>query len=331
MITPGWPTKSNPNSSPFIVRQYESLIKHGIDVTVFNFKGNKNPANYILALAKIQIILRRNNYDLIHAQWGHTALLTLNTQLPLVVTYRGMDLEGIINKNGKYSIYGKFLTRISKFTSTIADEVIVVSKSLGNKLSRQDYTILPSGIDLNLFKPLNKSECRTTLKLPQNKKLILFAASRNHPRKRYDLAMKAVSILKQNFNCELIVCENEKPDKVPLYMNAADCLILTSLHEGSPNVVKEALACNTPIVSVEVGDIKERKGRLKHFEICNSNPKKIADSLSRVLSNKNVINNRESVLHLDEDIITSKLIAIYHKAINNNQKHTQKHQDNNGV
>ena len=316
MITPGWPSKSNPNSSPFIFRQYESLIKHGIDVTIFNFKGNKNPVNYILALAKIQILLRRNTYDLIHAQWGHTALLTLNTKLPLVVTYRGMDLEGIINKNGKYSIYGKFLTWISKFTATIADEVIVVSKSLGNKLSRQDYTILPSGINLELFKPLNKFECRRTLNLPHNKKLILFAASRNHPRKRYDLAAKAISILKQNFNCELIVCENKNPDKVPFYMNAADCLILTSTHEGSPNVIKEALACNLPVVSVEVGDVKERKGNLKHFEICDSKPEEIAKAMSKVLSNENEINNRQSVLHLDENIITSKVIEIYHKAIN---------------
>ena len=315
MITPGWPSKSNPDSSPFIFRQYQSLIKHEVDVNVFNFKGNKNPVNYILALAKIQILLRRNTYDLIHAQWGHTALLALLTKLPLVVTYRGMDLEGIINKKGKYSTFGKLLTKISKLTSKIPEEVIVVSKSLGDKLSRQDYTILPSGIDLKLFKPLNKSESRKNLNLPQDKKLILFAASRKHPRKRYGLATKAISILKQKSNCELIVCENENPDKVPFYMNAADCLILTSTHEGSPNVIKEALACNLPVVSVEVGDVKERKGNLKHFEICDSTPEEIAKALYRVLSNENEINNRESVLHLDENIITTKLIAIYHKAI----------------
>ena len=69
------------------------------------------------------------------------------------------------------------------------------------------------------------------------------------------------------------------------------------------------------MVSVEVGDVKERKGNLKHFEICDSTPEEIAKALYRVLSNENEINNRESVLHLDENIITTKLIAIYHKAI----------------
>ena len=318
MITPGWPNKSNPSSSPFIFRQYQSLINHGIDVTVFNFKGNKNLMNYILAWVKIRILLRKNTYDLIHAQWGHTALLALYTKLPLVVTYRGMDLEGLVNKDGRYSTYGKILTRISKFTSTIADEVIVVSKSLGSKLSRQDYTIIPSGIDLELFKPLNKFESRKRLRLPQDKKLILFAAPRNHPRKRYDLAVEAVSILKEKFNCELIVCEKEKPDKVPLYMNAADCLILTSIHEGSPNVVKEALACNLPVVSVEVGDVKERQGNLKHFEICGDNPKQISQALDKILSNKSPNVNRKAVLELDENIITEKLIGVYKKMVKDN-------------
>lgn len=317
MITPGWPDKSNPYSSPFIFRQYQSLIKHGIDVSIFNFKGNKNPINYALAWIKIRLLLRKNAYDLVHAQWGHTAMLVFNTKLPLIITYRGMDLEGIVNKKGKYSLYGKFLTVISKFTSKIADEVIVVSKSLGNKLSRQDYTILPSGIDLELFKPLDKLECRTNLKLPQDKKLILFAASRNNPRKRYGLAHSAVDKLKQKYNCLLIVCEQERPEKVPLYMNAADCLILTSIHEGSPNVIKEALACNLPIVSVEVGDVKERKRNLKHFEISDDDPERISQAIDNILSNKNPNTNREAVLDLDENIITQKLIAIYKKAIRN--------------
>ncbi len=324
MITPGWPDKSNPNSSPFIFRQYQFLIKHGIDVTIFNFKGNKKPVNYIRAWVKIRILLKRNSYDLIHAQWGHTALLAMNTRLPLVVTYRGMDLEGIVNKNGRYSAYGKFLTWMSIFTSKIADEVIVVSKSLGNKIPRTDYTILPSGIDLELFKPLNKSNSRKKLRLSQDKKLILFAASRDNPRKRYQLAVAAVSILKLKFNCDLIVCENEQPEKVPLYMNASDCLILTSTHEGSPNVVKEALACNLPVVSVDVGDVKERKGNLKHFEISDADPKKLAQALDKILGSNSSNRNRESVLELDENIITKKLIRVYKKAINDNFQNNNK-------
>ena len=64
-----------------------------------------------------------------------------------------MDLEGIINKNGNCSIYGRILIAVSKFTSQFADEILVVSKSLGDKLKDKSYKVLPSGIDLDLFKP----------------------------------------------------------------------------------------------------------------------------------------------------------------------------------
>jgi hypothetical protein len=76
-----------------------------------------------------------------------------------------------------------------------------------------------------------------------DKHLVLFTASHNNPRKRYDLAKEAVNALNDPSNVELIRVTETPYQLVPLYMNACDVLLLTSLHEGSPNVVKEALAC----------------------------------------------------------------------------------------
>lgn len=331
MLTTGWPTQKNPNSSPFIYRQYIFLKKHGVDVDVFHLQSNHNPFNYLMGWIKVRKLIWKNSYNIIHAQWGHSATLAIPTKLPLVITFRGMDLEGIVNKKGNYSIYGKLLITISKFTSYFANEIVVVSKNLGDKLKDKNYKILPSGINLDLFKPLDKLECRKKLGLPDNKKLILFTADPNHPRKRFHLAKQSVKLLKDKIDCELIICTNQSHEDVVLFMNAADCLILTSATEGSPNVVKEALACNLSIVSTQVGDVEERKGSLNHFEICDSRPEEISNALFKVLSTKNEINNRKSVLHLDENIITSKLIEIYHKAINENLRNTKTNNGNNGV
>lgn len=316
MITPGWPNDSNPNSSPFIVRQYNSLIENGIDVDLFYFQGNRNPINYILSWLKLRKILLTKSYQLIHAQWGYSAILALPTKTPLVITYRGSDLEGIINEKGYNSIFGKLLIIISKWLSHYANEIVVVSKTLGLKLSPKPFTVIPSGIDLNLFKPMDKSKSRKKLNLSEDKKLILFAASTNRHLKRFELAVKAVETLKNKLNCELIVCENQDQYKVAIYMNAADCLILTSIHEGSPNVIKEALACNLPIVSVNVGDVYERQDGLSHFKICSDDPEELSRGLYEILSEDSFNNNRESVLELEETKITSKLIKVYNKAIN---------------
>ena len=272
MLTTGWPNPKNPNSSPFIYRQYQFLKKHGIEVDVFHLQSNHNPINYLIGWLKVRKLIWKNTYNIVHAQWGHSATLAVPTKLPLVITFRGMDLEGIINKNGDYSIYGKLLVFVSKLASRFADEIVVVSKNLGDKLSNKNYTILPSGIDLDLFKPQDKFECRKKLGLPTNKKLILFTAAPDHPRKRFELAKQSVNLLKNKIDCELIICANQNHENVVSFMNAADCLILTSAAEGSPNVVKEALACNLSIVSTQVGDVKERKGTLSHFEICESRP-----------------------------------------------------------
>ena len=319
MITPGWPTKDQPYSSPFIVRQYSSLKNHDIDVDLFHFQGNQNPINYIKAWMQIKKILRNTNYDIIHAQWGHSALLTLSSKIPLIITYRGMDLEGIVKENGKYSFMGKLLIFLSKITSKYAQEIIVVSKSLGDKLSRKDYHIIPSGIDLCSFTPIDKLTARKTLNLTLDKKIILFAASHNNARKRYSLAKQAVSILEKQIDCELIVCSDVPHEKVATFMNASDCLILTSLHEGSPNVIKEALACNLPIVSVPVGDVVVRKQQLTHFQICNPEPNELAKAIKLVLSNKSKNNSRDTILDLDENILTQKLIQIYRKIVLENQ------------
>src|SRR5207249_8413423 len=129
---------------------------------------------------------------------------------------------------------------------------------------------------------------------------------------RYDLARQAVDILNRSLSAELLVGWGAPHDDIPFYMNAADALVFTSRQEGSPNVVKEALACNLPVVSVRVGDVPLRLQNVEGCELCaDDRPETIAAALERVLRRNQRIAGRSVVQHLDEQKLTEQVIAIY--------------------
>lgn len=317
MITSEYPTPERPHSVPFIVRQEKFLRRAGVDVDLFHFEGNKKFSNYIRAWRRLRAHAASEKYDLVHAQWGQSAALALPKKTPLVITFRGNDLEGIIGQNGKKTFLGKIQRCVSKTMAHFADEVIVVSESLGKHLFRDDFHVIPSGLDLEMFRPMPQIEARRHLNLPLGKPLILFAASTiENPRKRYDLAQKAVALIKDEYCTELIVANKVPHEKIPYFMNACDALLLTSVHEGSPNVVKEALACNLPVVSVDVGDVAARIGKIDGCVVCDSaTPETIAAGLKRVLAARRRIDGQSAVRDLSEEAIASQVIEVYRKAL----------------
>jgi glycosyltransferase involved in cell wall biosynthesis len=312
MITSEWPTTESPYSVPFIARQVSFLRRANISVEVFHFCGKQNPFNYLRAWRKVRRMVRQNSYDLVHAQWGQSGALALPKRLPLVVTFRGDDLEGIVGKNSKYTLGGYILRAVSSFVAKHADAVIVVSESLRRHLRRGDATVIPSGIDFDQFRILPKKECREKLSLPMSRQLVLFVGNPAQERKRYRLAQKAVNLLDPALDAELIVAWRVPHSDIPTYMNACDVLILTSMHEGSPNVIKEALACNLSVVSVDVGDVAQRLRGVESCAVCaEDTPEILAAELTRVLKHEQQVDGRTGVLDLDERALTRRVIAVY--------------------
>ncbi len=304
--------------APFVVRQVEFLRRAGIEVEVFGFRGAKNPVNYLRAWQRVQRCLTRKRYDLIHAQWGQSALLALPKRLPLVITFRGNDLEGIVGRHGRYTALGGIQAALSKRMVRYADEVIVVSESLARRLPPdRAYEVIPSGLDLELFRPLPQPEARERLGLPPEKRLVLFAVrSVEDRRKRYPLAQDVVTRLQREFDVELVVASGVDHATMPYYMNACDALILTSVHEGSPNVVKEALACDLAVVSVDVGDVRERIGGIEGCAVCKDDtPETLAAALAGVLRERRRVAGRRAVRDLDEQLIAQRVAAIYDRAL----------------
>lgn len=317
MITSEWPNPCAPHLASFVVRQVDALLKAGIEVDVFHFRGAKNPINYFRAWVSLRKKLSKEHYDLIHAQWGQSALLAWPKKHPLVVTFRGSDVEAHVDFRGKYLWQGRLLNFLSRLVATRADEAIVVSARLTQRLPDRDYHIIPSGLDLNTFVQLNKNKAREALGISLNAKVVMFGGDPRRPEKRYSLAEIAIELLSQQMpDIQFIVPSNVPHPQMPVYLNAADVLLLTSLYEGSPNVIKEALACNLPLVSTNVGDVRERIRNIEGCEVCiDDRPETIAAALSRVLSRGQRIDGRHAVLDLDEKLLTQKVIQVYYRAI----------------
>jgi glycosyltransferase involved in cell wall biosynthesis len=318
MVTSEWPTPQHPDWAPFIVQQVESLRREGITVDVFSFRGAQNPLNYLMAWWRLRRDHNMLQYDLIHAQFGQSGLLALQRKrLPLVVTFRGSDVEGIVGDDGRYTMQGKVLQLISRLVALYADQLIVVSQRLARFLARSDYWVIPSGIDLERFYPRQQADARSDLGLPLDQLSVLFGGNPAVAGKRFGLAQAAVDLIKEHFpNIALIAATGIPHTQMPLYMNASDVLLLTSLHEGSPNTVKEALACNLPIVSTDVGDVRERLGNVSGCIVCaDDHPATVATALAQVLAVRMRVDGRNAILDLDEKLATQRVIQVYQQAL----------------
>src|SRR5262249_47662844 len=144
--------------------------------------------------------------------------------------------------------------------------------------------IIPCGVDLNVFRPHDRHKARACLGWPQDKYLILFPFDPARSVKRYDLAKVAVErIVKEGLDAELVTVFSVENHKMPWYYSAADLMLLCSDREGSPTSVKEALACNLPVVATDVGDIREILRGVAGTQICTQEVGEIASSLRKVL------------------------------------------------
>jgi glycosyltransferase involved in cell wall biosynthesis len=249
----------------------------------------------------------------VHAQFGQSGITALPKQVPLVVTYRGDDLEGIIGEDGRYIASGWLLRSVSRLVARQADAAIVVSEHMKRYLPRKVQAhVMPSGIDLELFRPESRDAVRSRLGLPLDEKLVLFVGNPALARKRHSLAQAAVELVSRSMPVRLLVGWEMPHRQIAELMNACDSLILTSMQEGSPNSVKEALACNLPVVSVGVGDVPLRLKGVAGCELCpDDRAQTLAAALQRVLSRGQRIEGRPAVAHLDERLLTQRLINIY--------------------
>ena len=316
-IAAGLSSNERPHHQPFIKSQIDSLIKHGVECDVYEIKSYISKLEYFKSIGALRKLLVEKKYDLIHAHYSYCGITAHYASIatPIILSLMGSDLLGTPNFNGHQTLRGKIDKKIAEFAANKADHVIVKSMRMRDQLNcKKPVSVIPNGVNLEVFKPIPVDEARKILGFEKDDFLILFLGNKNLPVKNFNLAFSSFQLFKSRVNDEKIRFINPfgiGQTQVVDYMSAANVLLLTSFWEGSPNVVKEAMACNLPIIATDVGDVKELTQETENCFVTNFSEQEIADKLEIIYKNKNRSNGRNKIKDLSDDSIANKIAQLY--------------------
>ena len=313
VVTNLWPSEADPGYGSFVKAQMESLGPLGVKFDVLFVDGRESTWNYLRGIRQVRRQIRAKPYDLIHAHFGLSGWVArVQFRVPLVVSFMGDDVFGRPARSGRITLAGHLL-RISGFIlARLASSVIVKSRQMAGKLRRPSAHVIPNGVDLNLFHPMEQAQARQVLGLDPAKKYVLFPYDPEEARKRFDLIQAAVSLAREQVpSLELLVARGLPQAQVAIYMNAADVLLLASLIEGSPNAVKEAMATNLPVITVDVGDAAELIGPTAGCYLVPREASAMAEKLIEVCRRGGRTNGREWIRKLSMEAVAEQIVDVY--------------------
>ena len=294
--------------APFIVEQAEALKEQQCELAWFGLQG-KGLMGYLKNLSALKKKIREFRPDVVHAHYGLSGLLAnLQRRVPVVTTYHGSDIN-----DKKVLCFSRMAMTLSAWNIFVSQKILAMAKP------KSKYALIPCGIDLSGMQLTSKEEARRRMGLTPDKKYVLFAGAFDNAVKNAPLAKESVALL-QDDQVELLELKGCSRDEVNLLMCAADAFLMTSHTEGSPQVIKEAMACGCPIVSVDVGDVKERVDGLEGCCVAKTrNPEELAELLRIVIGFERKTKGRERLVAdgLDNRLVTKQLIGIYKNVLRN--------------
>jgi glycosyltransferase involved in cell wall biosynthesis len=270
----------------FARRQVASLRRLGVEVDEFYLDSRSDFKRTPGLFFSLSRRIRKWRPDLVHAHYGSgtAALTVLASPAPVVITFRGSDVHFRNLSRFKRTL----VPALSRFAALRAAGVVCVSRELAFMLPRcrAKVTVLATGVDTEVFHPIERRQARLLLGWDPFEKVVVFNAGLSQAVKRPDLARAAFARAERSIeSLRLHVLDGTTPpETVPLVFNAADCLLLCSDTEGSPTVVQEALACDLPVVSVDVGDVREILSGVTPSMIVERDPASIATGIVKILS-----------------------------------------------
>ncbi len=291
--------------SPFVTEQVEALTKLGVEFDFFGVSG-KGIFGYLSNLRPLKKKIHEFQPDLLHAHYGLSGLLAnLQRTVPVVTTYHGSD----VHSKGLNLFISKLTARSSAYNIFVSPKLLKLTDYRG-----ENKSVIPCGVNTTTFFPVERAEARKQLGWDANGTYILFAGAFDNEVKNSALAKAAISLLP---NVRLMELRGYSREQVNLVMNAANCLLMTSHREGSPQVIKEAMTCGTPIVSVNVGDVKELLEGVDNCYITTYDANEIATKIQQAIAFNGKTNGPKCIIDkgLSNEIVVNKILEIYQKLV----------------
>lgn len=295
------------NCMPFITEQADAIAQVGeVEIDYFTVRGNA-----LWSYFKVRDLKRKIKTfqpDLIHAHYGLSGFAAiLQRQVPVVITFH----------NGEtLSAKANFMSSVA---SLFAKHVIYVAQHIYDLCylkPKTNYTILPCGVNLDQCVVVDQQQARQELGFAADKKYLLFGGAFANLRKNYPLLQHAIALLHRN---DIEVLEMKGLDRATItkLMCACDLFALPSKSEGSPQALKEAMACNCPILATDVADIKHLLGNLDGHYLCSFEPADVADKLSKALADGRRTHGRERIMELglENRKVAETILTIYNHII----------------
>ena len=306
--------------APFVEEQAHALQLQGCEVVFFGVQG-KGFLGYLRCLPALRRAIQQHQPDLIHAHYGLSGLLAnLQRRVPVVTTYHGSDINVPAVRR-----FSKIAMRLSTHNIFVSQRNVTLALSPNSLITyrlKKRYTLLPCGVNLTDDQLTPRTETRQAIGISDDAKIILFAGAFANTVKDASLAQEAVSCLialsPLASNITMQELRGFTRAEVNQWMCAANCLLMTSKTEGSPQVIKEAMACGCPIVSVDVGDVAERvEGVDGSYVVRTREPKDIAEALQKALAFQGKTNGRQRIIEmgLSNEQVAKRLIDIYQSLV----------------
>jgi len=303
----------NRGISPIIKAQAASLEQIGVKVEFYPING-KGLTGYVKAVLPLKKYIRQSHPDIVHAHYSLCGIVAyLASTRPVITSLMGSDI--------KQSGFLRALIIIA--VRYLWHKTIVKSLDMKECLGVNNVSVLPNGVNTSVFFPMDKLQCRAELKWSSFSKYVLFVAlsDSNRFEKNLPLAVEAIKNINDH-EIKLQIVSNIAQSDMPIYLNASDLLLLTSRWEGSPNIVKEAMACNVPVVATEVGDIKWLFGNIQGCFLAEPNSKDLSAKIIQAcdFNNRTMGRARICELQLDSESVAVRLMSLYEEVLDTSKK-----------